>query len=325
MWEGVQKAILANEEFVLTTHVNPEGDAIGSEVALAEFLAGLGKRVTIINSSPTPPNSGFLDPTGAIRVYPESHDPQILSRADVAMIVDVNNWKHLGKFGEVLKGSSATRVCIDHHQGGDADIADVYVQDTGAAAAGLLIYELIKFMGGEMTPRIIDAVYTALITDTGTFRFSNTDERVFQAATELIRHGVDPFEIHKQVYSRTPQAVKLLAAVINTLDSTPDGKLAWIHATREMFENAGAQYEDSDGLLEIVRSTRGVEFCLFFKELPSGKIKVSLRSNGKVNVYEIAKRHGGGGHMMASGLSLEGPMKRAIDTLVRECKGVVPS
>lgn len=325
MWKDVQKAILAHEDFVVTTHVHPEGDAIGSEVALGAFLQNLGKRVTIVNSSPTPLNSAFMDPTGAIRVYPDNYDAQILERADAVVIVDVNNWKHLGRFGEALKESSTPRICIDHHQGGDADIAEIYVRDTGAAAAGLLVYELIKFMGGKITAPIADAVYAALITDTGTFRFSNTNERVFLAATELIQQGVDPFAIHRQVYSRTPQAVKLLGSVLGTLSTTADGKLAWIHATRDMFEKAGANYEDSDGLLEIVRSTRGIEFCLFFKELPSGKIKVSLRSNGKVDVYEIAKNHGGGGHRMASGVSLNGPMKRAIETLIKECKTRIPA
>ena len=107
--------------------------------------------------------------------------------------------------------------------------------------------------------------------------------------------------------------------MLNTLESTPDGKLAWIHATRGMFDRAGAVHEDSDGILEIVRSTHGVEFCMFFKELSNGRIKVSLRSNGNVDVYGIAKNYGGGGHRMASGMALDGPMERAIESLVNDC------
>ena len=165
------------------------------------------------------------------------------------------------------------------------------------------MYELIQFMGGEITPQIATAVYAAIITDTGSFRFSNTDERVFQIATDITRMGVDPFLAHRRVFSRTPAAVKLLGAALNTLENTPDGRLAWIHVTRAMFDKAGAVHEDSDGILE----------------LPEGKIKVSLRSNGNVDVYEIARKYGGGGHRMASGLTLDGPMDRAIQSLVKDC------
>ncbi len=319
MWNDVVRAIGDHQRFVITTHVNPEGDAIGSEIALAAFLEDLGKEPTIVNSSPTPQNSRFLDPSRSIRVYPGDYDARILEKTDCTVILDVNNWDHLGAFAATLKASTQPRLCIDHHVGGDADIADIVVSDTSAAATGLQIYELIRFMKGKMTPRIADAVYAAIITDTGTFRFSNTDERVLRAATELVRSGVEPFVIHRQVFQRSPAAVKLVGPVLSTLESTSDGKLAWIHATRAMFEKAEAEYEDSDGLLEIVRSTSGVEFCLFFKELPSGKIKVSLRSNGRVDVYEIAKSHGGGGHRMAAGATLNGPMKNAIDSFTKEC------
>jgi phosphoesterase RecJ-like protein len=325
MWNDVAKTIGDHKTFVVTTHVHPEGDAIGSEIALAAFLEDLDKQVTIVNSSPTPQNSAFMDPAGTIKVYPKDYDAKTLERADVVIILDVNSWAHLGLFADALKKSSKPRVCIDHHQGGDSGFADILVKDTSAAAAGLMIYDLIHFMNGEVTPRIAEAVYASIITDTGTFRFSNTDERVFQAATELARLGVDPFTLYRHVFSKTPAAVKLLGTVLNTLKTTADGKLAWIHASRDMFIKLGADYEDSDGILDIVRSTRGVEFCLFFKELPSGRIKVSLRSNGKVDVYEIAKSYGGGGHRMASGVSMDGPMKRAIDSFIKAVEKYIPS
>jgi phosphoesterase RecJ-like protein len=319
MWEDVAKSLSNSESYVITTHVNPEGDAIGSEVALAAFLRDLGKRVTIVNSSPTPVNCAFMDPTDSIKVYPDDCDPSILKETDIVVIVDVNNWDHLGGFADALRESPVPRVCIDHHQGGDEDFADIVVTDTSAAATGVIVYELIRYMGGEITPQIATACYAAIITDTGSFRYSNTDERVFQIATDLTRMGVDPFLIHRKIFSRTPEAVKLLGSVLNTLENTPDGKLAWIHATGAMFDKSGAAYEDSDGILEIVRSTQGVEFCAFFKELPDGRIKVSLRSNGKVDVYEIARSHGGGGHRMAAGMALDGPMDRAIQLLINDC------
>jgi phosphoesterase RecJ-like protein len=324
VWNDVARAIKGYKRFVITTHVNPEGDAIGAEIALAAFLEDLGKQVTIVNSSPTPQNSRFMDPSRSIRVHPGDYEASILEQTDCTIIVDVNNWDHLGTFAPVLKASRKPRICIDHHMGGDKDIADIVVSDVSAAAAGLLIYELIRFMDGRITPRIADAVYAAIITDTGSFRFTNTDERVFRAATELVAMGVQPFAIFRQIFQRSPAAVRLLGPVLSTLQATPDGKLGWIHATRAMFEEAKAEYEDSDGLLEIVRSTQGVEFCLFFKELPSGKVKVSLRSNGRVDVYEIAKKHGGGGHRMAAGATLDGPMARAIEAFVKDCSQSIP-
>ena len=220
----------------------------------------------------------------------------------------------------MLKTDKTTRVCIDHHQGADNGFADVVVSDTSAAAAGVLIYELIRHMKGNISPRIADAVYTAIITDTGTFRFSNTDERVLSIAKELVAGGVDPFNLHRSVFNRTQGAVRLLGEVLTTMGMTPDGRIAWIHATRDMFNKSGATYEDSDGLIDLVRSIQGVELALFFKETGDGKVKVSLRSNGKIDAYKIATQHGGGGHRMASGMTVEGPMTKAIDDVVGECK-----
>ncbi|UCG52421.1 MAG: bifunctional oligoribonuclease/PAP phosphatase NrnA [Candidatus Latescibacterota bacterium] len=319
MWKDISKFIKKHENFVLTTHINPEGDAIGSEVALAAFLQQLGKTATIVNSSPTPSNSLFLDLAGDIKVYPDGYDRQILDRADAVVIVDVNNWVHLGPFGDEIRKKGKPRVCIDHHEGADEDFADIVVNDTTAAAAGIMIYELIQYMKGEITQSIADALYTTIITDTGSFRFSNTDRRVFLAAADLCTKGVDPFALHRKVFAKRWGAARLAGPALGTLESAAEGKIAWIHVTRSMFESAGAEYEDSDGLLDLVRAISGIELCLFFKEVPTGKIKVSLRSNGRVDAHAIAARHGGGGHRMAAGLSLDGPMDKAIKTLVSEC------
>jgi phosphoesterase RecJ-like protein len=319
MWKGISGFVNSHKSFVLTTHINPEGDAIGSEVALAAFLQHIGKTVTIVNSSPTPSNCLFLDLAGDIKIYPEGYDKSILDQADVVVIVDVNNWIHLGPFGNEIRKNKKPRICIDHHQGADGDFADIVVSDTTAASAGILVYELIKYMKGEITKGIADAIYTTIITDTGSFRFSNTDRRVFLAAADLCTKGVNPFALHRQIFAKRWGAARLAGSALGTLESAAEGRVAWIHVTRSMFESAGAEYEDSDGLLDMVRAIGGIELCLFFKEVPSGKIKVSLRSNGKVDAHAIAARHGGGGHRMAAGLSLDGPMNKAIKTLVSEC------
>ena len=320
MWKEVEAFIREHRTFLITTHVNPEGDAIGSEIALGEFLKDLGKKVFIVNSDTTPINCEFLDPESWIQVYDKSGRPDIFDKVDGIFIVDVNSWKHIGEVSTAIQQCGNPRVCIDHHQEGDPDIADIYIGDTSAASAGVLVSELIGHMNGRITRPIADALYASLITDTGTFRFTNTDARAFALAEQLVKHGADPFELHRKVFAnRTWGAGRLFGPVLSTVQSAADGKLVWIQVTRDMFEKAGAAYEDSDGFLETVRGILGVELCLFFKETVRGSIKLSLRSNGRADAYRIAKELGGGGHKMAAGVNLEGPMDRAIEEVVKLC------
>jgi phosphoesterase RecJ-like protein len=313
MWDQVEEFIKKHQTFLLTTHINPEGDAIGSEMALKAYLESIGKRVFVVNSSETPKNCMFLDPNSDIMIYPDSFRQEAIDEADGIIIVDVNSWDHVGGLAEILQASAKPRICIDHHQGTNDDFVDVFVTDTSAAAAGVLIYELLVHLGGEITKTIAEALYASLITDTGTFRFTNTDARTFSIAADLYNHGADPFHLHRNIFAnRSWGAARLMGPVLNSVESEAGGKLVWLRATREMFKAASAIYEDSDGILELVRGIKGVELCLFFKETPGGRIKVSLRSNGKVNAYLIAKHHGGGGHV-------NGPMDSAIEKIISTC------
>jgi len=317
-WREISKLIKSYDSFALTTHINPDGDAIGSEVALKSFLEDIDKSAVIVNSSVTPDNLAFLDPSAEIKVYSRETDRQILDDVDAVFILDVNNWEHLGAFGKTIRKSSKPRLCIDHHvpDAEDADgvgFAEVIVCDTSYAATGMLVYELIQSMNGTISKAIAEAAYATIITDTGTFRFSNTDANVFRLAAELCGRGVDPHQLYRRVFaSKTWGTGRLLGPVLSTVESTADGRLAWIAATREMYADASASYDDSDGFIDLVRAIKGVELVLFFKEIPDGKIKVSLRSNGKVDAYSIARSFGGGGHRMASGMKVDGPMKEAI-------------
>jgi nanoRNase/pAp phosphatase (c-di-AMP/oligoRNAs hydrolase) len=320
MWKEVSSFIRAHQSFIVTTHIHPEGDAIGSEVAMAAFLKDLGKRAIIVNSSPTPSDCLFLPLAEEIKVYPSEYQPEMIADADAVIIVDVNNWHHLGPFGDEMRRSPKPRVCIDHHQGRDEEFADIIVTDTEAAAAGLMVYDLIKYMAGTITQPIANAIYAAILTDTGSFRFSNTDERAFRAAADLCTLGVVPFDIYKKAFAKSWGAARLVGPALSTLESTADGRIAWIQVTRRMLEESGAEYEDSDSLLELVRPVRGVELCIAFKEVAGGKVKVSLRSNGGIDAFAIAKRHGGGGHRMAAGMTTDGPMTEAIAVLVAECE-----
>jgi phosphoesterase RecJ-like protein len=320
MWNPIVQFINRHDVFLVTSHINPDGDAIGSERGLALFLRSLGKRVVVMNSTETPEPLRFLDPDDEVRVFGEPGTRELIDTVDATIIVDVNNWEHLGHIGRALQARSIARVCIDHHQDTMPDFAQHTVSDTSAAATGLLILELIHAMGGTLTTPIAEQLYAAIITDTGTFRFSNTDARVLRAAAELCEAGVNPFEMHRQVFgSKGWGAGRLLGPVLSTLESTAGGKLAWLSATLEMVNNAGATYDDMDGFVDLVRAIKGVELVVFFKETTEGDIKVSLRSNGKVDAHAIAKHFGGGGHTMASGMRLPGPMQHAVDMVTREC------
>ncbi len=317
MWEKTANFIKKHNTFLLTTHIHPEGDAIGSEAALKEYLQNSGKKAVIVNSSPTPQNCEFMDPHGEIRVYPGGYDPGLMDQIDGLIILDVNGWIHLGGFAEVIKKCGKPAICIDHHEGSENGFVDFYLTDTKAASAGVLVYELIKFMGGDITHPIAEAVYASIITDTGNFRFTNTDARAFKIAAELQALGTDPFAVYQRVFAnRSWGAARLISPVLNTLESAAAGKIAWIHMTGDMRRSAEADYQDSDGLLDLVRAIKGVELCFFLKETDDGGIKVSLRSNGRINAYNLARKFGGGGHRMASGANLDGPMEDAIKKLV---------
>jgi phosphoesterase RecJ-like protein len=320
MWSRIREFIERHDSFVVTSHINPDGDAIGSEIALAHFLRQLGKSVLVMNSTDTPEVLRFLDPDDEIRVYGEPETQHLLDAVDAAIIVDVNNWEHLGYIARALQTRALPRICIDHHQESVEGFADYTVSDTSAAATGLLILEFIRMCKAPVTRPIADALYAAIITDTGTFRFSNTDTRVLRAAADLCEAGCNPFEMHRKVFgSKTWGAGRMLGPVLSTLESTSGGRLAWISATLEMVNNAGATHDDMDGFVDLVRAIKGVELVIFFKEMSEGDIKVSLRSNGNVDAHAIAKHFGGGGHIMASGMRVPGPLPHAIDLVTREC------
>jgi bifunctional oligoribonuclease and PAP phosphatase NrnA len=323
MWSAIRQFIDRHDAFVVTSHINPDGDAIGSEVGLALFLRQVGKKVVVMNSTETPEVLRFLDPQDEIRIYGEPGTQPLLDTVDACIIVDVNNWEQLGNIGRALQARRMPRACIDHHQGSTDGFANHTAGDTTAAATGLLIYEMIRDSKGTVTKPIAEALYAAIITDTGTFRFSNTDSRVLRAASELCDAGVSPFEMHRKVFgSKSWGAGRLLGPVFSTLESEANGKLAIITATLEMVNNAGATYDDMDGFVDLVRAIKGVELVLFFKETEESDIKVSLRSNGNVDAHAIAKQFGGGGHTMASGMRVPGPMQRAIDTVVSSCRNL---
>ncbi len=317
IWSEFAKTAEEARSFLVVSHVNPDPDAVGSVVGLARYLETLSKSVRMVTPSPIPENCRFLDPKGEIVLFDQTRADALLGAVDVAIILDLSSWNQLGEMGAALKESDAYRVVIDHHTDPDEDIADLMVRDPGASATGVLIYELIRELGGKVTLPIATALFAAIMTDTGSFRFSNTDGRTFRVVADLIDAGVRPDDVYRRIYEgKRWGTVKLLPAVFATVERSANGKIAWMHANRTMLSQAGASFEDTDGYIDHIRAVKGVEVALFFKEVDSGRVRVSLRSQGGVDVARFAASMGGGGHTRAAGLAFEGTLEEAIAKVV---------
>ncbi|MBM3319897.1 MAG: DHH family phosphoesterase [Candidatus Eisenbacteria bacterium] len=323
-WSPVRRVINEQSSFLVTSHVNPEGDAIGSEVALAGFLRERGKSVRIVNPSPTPENCRFLDPKGEIVLFDADRAGELLAGIEAIFIVDLSSWPQLGPFADTVRRFQSIRVCIDHHRAPDAEIARISVIDETAAAAGLLVYELIRDTGAPISLPIAEALYAALLVDTGSFRFSNTDARALRAAAELVGLGVRPERAYRDAFeNRRGAFVRLLPLAFAALGSTSGGKILWVSVTRRMLEEARADFEDTDGYIELLRAVRGVEVCALFKEVEEGRVRVSLRSTGKVELHRFAASFGGGGHAKAAGLTVEGSLEEAVRSVTAGLEALV--
>ena len=322
-WERILQIIHNGNKFILTTHINPDGDAIGSEIALAKFLVNRNKQVSIINISPTSTNYKFLDPQDEILVFDQHNHSHLISNADAVLIVDISDWKRLGKLGSSIKQSTAIKICIDHHHL-EEKFADIDIICEDACSTGELIYEFLTFAKCKINDKIAEALYTCILTDTGSFRFSNTTALTHQIASQLISAGVNATEIYQQVYERNSQSkILLMGKALNEIKYECDGKLAWFYITQKMFQEAKAQKWDTEGFPEIPRTIDGVEVSLMFTELEDKNVKISLRSKGKIVINKVATKFGGGGHNFAAGAVIEKPLKETIPLVLEETKKTI--
>jgi len=288
--------------FVLTTHVSSDGDGLGSELALGRALTRLGKSVRIINPTATTPRYAFLSREGEIETYGPEHDA-VLRSTGAIVVLDINRWSRLGAMAEGARSSPARKACVDHHPapeiGGAASLVD-----PSAAATGVLVLELLEELTGDIPPDAIDPLYVALMTDTGSFRFGNTDARTLRLAARLVALGAAPDRLYEAVYeTSTPGRLRLLGEVLSSLTYELDGRLVHYSIGRMLLARTGATLEDVEGFTDIVRSAEKSEVVVSFLEAEDGGTKVSLRSKGgRVDVGAIAAAFGGGGHAAASGI-----------------------
>jgi phosphoesterase RecJ-like protein len=283
----------------LTTHVNPDGDGLGSEAGLLHLLRARGVDAIVTNPTPTPPRFGFLfdDLPGADRTAEAVKE---LRRADVIAVLDISDLSRLGMLSETVRTRGVPVACIDHHVSeGELPAGPRYVDPT-AAATGELILELAEANDWAITEEAARGLYVAILTDTGGFRFSNTRPQTLRVAADLLEAGVDPEEIYLEVYARAPEGrPRLFAEALQTLVVEPEYGLAWVTVPPGAIERLKVTSDDLDGVVEFPRSIEGVRLALLFREVSQGRVKVSLRSVGDVDVAEFAKPFGGGGHRKA--------------------------
>lgn len=313
-------ALRPGQRVCITTHVNPDGDGIGSEVGLVHLLRAQGVDAVITNPSPTPPRFSFLF-EGLPGVDRSGEAVKELRRADLIIVLDISDLTRLGMLIETVKNRGVPVACVDHHVSvGVLPPGPRYV-DPEAAATGELIYELAKANGWPVTEQVARALYVAILTDTGGFRFSNTRARTLRVAADLLEAGVDNEEIYLEVYARAPEGrPRLFAEALQTLVVENEYGLAWVTVPPGAIERLGVSSDDLDGVVEFPRSIQGVRMALLFREISQGRVKVSLRSVGDVDVAAFAKPYGGGGHTKAAGLSLTGSLAEVQATVLKAAR-----
>ena len=315
-WQPLSDVIDANRRFVITSHIRPDADAIGSELGLAAVLESLGKEVRIVNPSATSKHLAFLDPQNRVQKLGEGVTIEQACDTDVHLVVDTSARKQLDSVCKVLDRTQATKIVIDHHVCGD-DLGATEFRDTSAAATGVLVTELAEFLGVALSAEAASQLYAAIGTDTGWFRFPNTNSRTLQTAARLIDFGVKPHELFRELYERSSHArLKLTARALDRVEVIADGRLAHTYVLLKDFKETNTHPSETEDLVNQGLTIEGVECAFILVEQPGLQAKASLRSRGPVDVAAIAREFGGGGHVQAAGAMLPGPVAKAQEKLI---------
>jgi phosphoesterase RecJ-like protein len=308
-----QQVCDAAEKFVIVTHINPDGDAVGSEYALAAFLVSRGKRVRIVNQDPIAESLRFVEnPDIPAELYaPDRHDP-LLQQAERVVLVDNSAPDRLGRMEPVMRAVASRTLCIDHHPTRTAPWAD-NILDVDYCATTAMIYDLTQACDWQPDVGAAWAIYVGLVTDTGFFRFNSTNARTHEIAAELLKLGVEPARAYQEIHERNPVAyAKLLGNALVGLRLDAAGAVASVKITRKLIEELEADEVDPTEITTSLLATDGVRVAIMFRELGDGRVKVSLRSKGTLDVHQLATEFGGGGHRNASGIVMPGEIDEAI-------------
>lgn len=311
-------------DILVTSHTAPDGDAVGSLLAMGLALAAMGKRVVLYNESPIPAVYRFLP--GSERIVQEV-DP---SRFDTAVVLDCSDLARVGKIRDAVKRMSLV-VNIDHHIT-NAEFGTCQLVETNACATTEIVYRLITAMKVPIDQDIATCIYTGILTDTGSFRFSNTNQAAFDISHRMISIGVNPFHVAQHVYGTYSLGrIKLLNLALDSIEISPNRRISLMSVTQNMLRETGTQMEDADGLINYAKRIQDVRVAVMIQEMPqengvsrnhSRQYHVSLRSDGTIDVAAIATRFGGGGHANAAGFSVVSTLSELKANLMRLMSGV---
>jgi phosphoesterase RecJ-like protein len=312
-WTPLADLIETHDRFLVTTHVRPDGDALGSEVGMVGLLRQKGKDVRVVNASPTPPRYDFLDPERSLfEHFGTQVRPADLADRELAIILDLSAWNQLGEMAEYIRGFPGPRVVIDHHLSQD-DLGATFLKDTSAEATGILVMRAIQALAGKLTRDVATGLLTAIAMDTGWFRHTSTRPGTLRAVAELIESGAEIATIYQSLFERnTLGRLRLMGQTLSALQTDMGGKVAYATISRQDLERTGAIPQDSEDLVDFTISLRGVEVGMLFIEQARGGVKVSFRSRNGLDCARLAAGLGGGGHRAAAGATLPDPLGTSV-------------
>ena len=305
-WPAFIDIVNSHETFLLTSHIRPDCDALGSELGMAQVLEALGKDVRIVNGQPTPPNLAFIDPTNRIRTIHRETKLDELDDVEVLMILDTSAWAQLGPMGEVIRETKAKKIVVDHHVSED-DLGAEPFKNTTAEATGRLVVEAAEQLGVELTAEMATPIYAAIATDTGWYRFNSTTSYTYQVAAKLVDAGANPSWIFRELYERnTLGRLKLRGEVLARIELDLAGRLAHTFILKDDFERLEALPSDTEDLVNMALEIDGTEVAVIMVEQLGGGFKLSFRSRSDVDCSKVAANFGGGGHKAAAGAFIKG-------------------
>ncbi|MCA9100679.1 MAG: bifunctional oligoribonuclease/PAP phosphatase NrnA [Planctomycetales bacterium] len=310
-WSRFKSIVQEHDEFLLTSHIRPDCDALGSELGMAGVLTALGKRVRIVNADATPPNLAFIDPDGRLELLGRDVSVEELIDAPVMIVLDTSAWAQLGAMGEVLRGARGLKLVMDHHVSED-DLGAELFKNTKAEATGRIVVDAAEELGVALSPEIAKPLLAAVATDTGWFRFNSTTGYTMRVAGKLIDAGAGPAELYKMLYEReTIGRLRLVGHVLAAARTELDGRLIHTRILLSDFDESGAVPSDTEDLVNMLLSVAGTEVAFILVAQATGGFKISFRSRCATDCSKLAETFGGGGHKAASGALIDGPLEPA--------------
>ncbi|MCL2004785.1 MAG: DHH family phosphoesterase [Planctomycetaceae bacterium] len=317
-WQRFAEIVHSASKIVLTMHHRPDGDCVGSALAMQQILLRLGKNVRIIAPHQTPPNLAFLDPNHSITALEnlDAEGAEYLQSADLFFVLDTSSWAQLGEMATHFRESSARKLVLDHHTIGDALGAETFI-NSQAEAAGTLVVQAANALGVPLAQDIALPAFVAIATDTGWFRFSSTTSETFRTAARLLDVGVQPDEVYKELYEQESLGrIRLVGRTLQKAEAYLEGQFLFTWIMLDDLAAAGAIPSDSEDIVNMLLQVQGSKMAALLSELRDGTFKVSFRSRCEVDCSLLASQFGGGGHKKAAGASLALPFEQAKQAVV---------